>query len=95
MKAQGKIRGEGANMEFYSEKGKRWYPISEADMAHKTDAVTYWNTKGKYSGAKSREVRDWMLDAKNYELEHYSINRSEGAALGVTYDPPVALPKSP
>ena len=93
MRAQGRIRGEGENMEFYSEKGQQWYPIAEADMAHKTNAVTWWNTEGKYYGAKSSEVRQWMLSAENYELEHYSINRSEGALLrasGITYDPPLS-----
>lgn len=82
-------------MEFYSEKGKRWYPISEADMAHTTDAVTYWNTEGKFYGAKSPEVREWMLNSKHYELEHFSINRSEGARLGENYDPPVVCSGTP
>lgn len=75
-----RIRGDGADLEFKSSGGK-WYGIKEADMAHKQDAVTYWNSRGGFFGAKSREVRKWMLDPKNYELEHYSHNRSAGAKL--------------
>jgi hypothetical protein len=69
---------------------KQWYPLSKADMAHKTDAVTWWNDEGRSYGAKSPKVRDWMLDPNNYYLEHYSINRSQGAILGQTqnYLPP-------
>ncbi|PIO91205.1 hypothetical protein CBI55_25800 [Pseudomonas syringae] len=90
MRKEGKIRGEGARMRFKS-KDEKWYPIKEADMAHKTDAVTYWNTKGGYFGAKSPEVRQWMRDPKNYELEHFSTNRSAGAKLGQIYRPPESM----
>lgn len=58
-------------------------------MAHKTDAVSWWNKTGHKHGAKSKEVRKWMLDSKNYELDHFSINRSQGAKLGETYKPPL------
>lgn len=34
-----------------------WYPLSEADRAHKTDAVIWWNQTGRALGAKSEEVR--------------------------------------
>ena len=34
-----------------------------ADMAHLTDAVSWWNSTGRYYGAKSPEVREWMLDS--------------------------------
>ena len=57
-------------------------------MAHKTDAVTWWNEVGRDYGPKSKEVREWMLDSNNYYLEHYSINRSQGASLGRKYLPP-------
>ncbi|QQP77752.1 HNH/ENDO VII family nuclease [Bacillus sp. TK-2] len=66
----------------------KWRPLSEADMAHKIDAVTWWNEVGRKYGPKSKEVRDWMRDPDNYYLEHYSKNRSEGASLGQTYLPP-------
>ncbi|WHL26937.1 GH-E family nuclease [Pseudomonas juntendi] len=57
-------------------------------MAHKYDAVTYWNDRGGFFGAKSKEVRKWMLDSKNYELEHFSFNRSAGARLNQFYRSP-------
>ncbi|MFK4322966.1 hypothetical protein ABH946_005729 [Bacillus sp. RC145] len=83
-----KIRTVRGKTEFLDGNNK-WRPLSEADMAHKTDAVTWWNEVGrkKYK-PKSKEVRDWMLDPDNYYLEHYSKNRSEGASLGQTYLPP-------
>lgn len=89
MKQEGKIRtARGGKIEFKASDGK-WYNIKEADMAHKTDAVTWWNNTGRYYGAKSKEVREWMLDSKNYYLEHYSINRSQGAKLTERYLPPI------
>lgn len=89
MRAEGKLRENPitGKTEFQAS-DKNWYDLSKADMAHKTDAVTWWNTSGRHLGAKSKEVREWMLDSKNYELDHYSINRSTGAKLGQTYKPP-------
>ena len=52
------------------------------------DAVKYWNTTGRKHGAKSKEVRKWMLDSNNYTLDHYSLNRSAGAKLKEGYKPP-------
>ncbi|GGI28371.1 polymorphic toxin-type HINT domain-containing protein [Pedobacter mendelii] len=69
---------------FKDSKGD-WHDISKADMAHQTDAVSWWNKTGRNYGAKSKEVRDWMLNSKNYKLDHYSINRSQGAQIGETY----------
>ena len=63
---------------------------SRIDMAHRTDAVTWWNEVGKYFGPKSPQVREFMLNPDNYVLQHRSINRSEGASLGQTYDPPAS-----
>jgi hypothetical protein len=74
-------------MEFQASNGN-WYPLSEGDMAHKVDAVSWWNETGRQFGPKSPEVRAFMLDADNYTLDHYSINRSLGAKLGQTYLPP-------
>ncbi|WP_242174786.1 MULTISPECIES: GH-E family nuclease [unclassified Pseudomonas] len=89
MRADGKLRENPitGKTEFQAS-DKNWYDLSKADMAHKTDAVTWWNTSGRHLGAKSKEVRKWMLDSKNYELDHFSINRSAGAKLGQTYKPP-------
>ncbi|MGH0796964.1 hypothetical protein ACQVTT_22700 [Bacillus mycoides] len=73
--------------EFKASDGE-WYELSQADMAHRTDAVSWWNSVGRHYGAKSKEVRKWMLDSDNYELDHYSLNRSAGAKLGERYLPP-------
>lgn len=87
MRAEGKIIGTGKKMKFQSSDGN-WYPIADADMAHRRDAVAYWNKSGYKHGKKSEQVRKWMLDSDNYELEHYSSNRSKGASLGQTYRDP-------
>ncbi len=58
-------------------------------MAHQTDAVTWWNNVGREYGAKAPEVRAWMLDSKNYDLQPYWVNRSLGAKLGERYLPPL------
>ncbi|MHC1686051.1 MAG: hypothetical protein AB6733_24505 [Clostridiaceae bacterium] len=89
---------DGNVISFQSKKDGKWYPISEADMSHKNeeshpgqghrDAVRYWNEEGKYSGAKSEKVRDYMKNSKNYYLEYYRYNRSDGAKIRITYDPP-------
>ena len=76
--------------EFWDPDNKVWRNISEADMGHIHDAVTWWNDVGREFGAKSPEVRKWMLDSDNYVLEYYVTNRSKGAILGQTekYLPP-------
>lgn len=66
------------------------YPLADCDMGHKRDAVDYWNKEGIHHGAKSPEVRKWMLDPDNYRLEPSSINRSRGARNGMSYDDPPA-----
>nr|WP_249178797.1 GH-E family nuclease [Burkholderia vietnamiensis] len=88
MRKEGTLRDGPDGPEFKASDGE-WYPLKDADMAHKTDAVTWWNETGRGYGAKSQEVRDWMLDSKNYTLDHYSINRSLGAKIGETYLPPL------
>lgn len=66
---------------------KKWYTLDKADMAHKKDVVKWWNRTGRKYGKKAPEVRKWMLDSKNYKLDHYSINRSAGARLKDRYLP--------
>ena len=87
MRSEGKLKTIKGRTLFKAGDGK-WYDISKADMAHKVDAVEWWNSIGRKYGAKSKEVRKFMLDPDNYYLEHYSINRSQGAKLGKTYLPP-------
>ncbi|MXN75843.1 type IV secretion protein Rhs [Burkholderia sp. 4701] len=88
MRSQGKIIGTGPNMMYKASNGL-WHPISTADMTHKHDAVEYWNRRGGFFGAKSPEVRAWMLDPDNYELDHFSLNRSAGALLPMNYKDPL------
>jgi len=89
MRAEGKLRDniDTGRQEFQASDGK-WYDLKYADMAHNpVDAVTWWNEIGRQYGAKSPEVREWMLKSKNYTLEHYSINRAAGPKIGETYLP--------
>jgi len=92
MRAEGKIRTNSKTgvTEFLASDGE-WYDIAKADMAHKYDAVTWWNSTGRQYGARAPEARKWMLDPDNYYLELASINRSQGARLGKTetYLPPL------
>ena len=69
--------------------GQRWRNIKEADMGHKIDAVHWWNTEGRKYGAKSKEVREWMLNSDNYELQYYRANRSKGAQIKEIYKEPL------
>lgn len=43
---------------------------------------------GRYYGAKSPAVREWMLDSNNYVLDHDSLNRFAGTKLNENYLPP-------
>ncbi|MCU6226783.1 type IV secretion protein Rhs, partial [Morganella morganii] len=88
MRQENRIRGTGKRMQFRSSTDNKWYRIQDADMAHLTDAVKYWNQKGGYYGPKSKEVRAFMLDSKNYELEYFGHNRSQGASLPDRYKHP-------
>lgn len=45
-------------------------------------------SRGRNFGAKSPEVREWMLNSNNYELDQYTLNQSAGAKLTETYLPP-------
>lgn len=85
------LRGNPNNLELVTPKGP--VRIDETiDMAHKTDAVTWWNNTGRFFGPKAAEVRQFMLNSDNYMFQMRSENRSAGASLGVTYLPP-APPK--
>lgn len=65
-----------------------WRPLAETDMSHKTDAVSWWNSTGRYFGAKAPEVRNWMLKSDNYVLDYFRY-KSAGGKLTETYLPPV------
>jgi len=88
MRQQGKITGTPPNEKVYHEPTKKWYPLSECDMGHTVDAVTWWNKKGQIHGAKSDIVRAWMKKPEIYELEPRGVNRSRGAQIGENYNAP-------
>lgn len=87
MRSEGTLRGSSDSSEVLGSDGK-WYSIKDTDMGHKDGAVDYWNREGRYHGAKSKEVRDFMNDPDNYVLEPKNINRCNGAKCGQTYQPP-------
>jgi hypothetical protein len=83
IKRMGEEKRISADGKQYRYRDGNWYDIADADMGHyPVDAVTWWNEVGRFHGAKSDFVRDWMEDAKNYELEPPGANRSAGAKLG-------------
>jgi hypothetical protein len=88
MESEGKIINSANGIQFQAS-NEAWYPINEADMAHIVDAVSWWNETGRKYGPKSKEVLEFMRNPNNYYLEHYSINRSEGAKLREMYLPPL------
>lgn len=88
MQKEGTARIRRGKKEFWDPDNKKWRDIKEADMGHIEDAVKWWNRKGYKYGPKSKEVRDWMLDSKNYKYEYRGTNRSRGAQLKDTYRKP-------
>lgn len=78
--------------EVYHAGTNQWYPLEGTDMGHLHDCVNKWNTDLRQYGARSPEVRQWMLDSRNYELQPSSINKSNGAKLRERYQPPGPLP---
>ncbi|MFM2388472.1 MAG: hypothetical protein RLZZ437_27 [Pseudomonadota bacterium] len=69
-----------------------WRPVNRPDVHmghHPVDAVDWWNSTGRYTGARSQTVRDWMLDSNNYRFEYGPLNSSRGGATRSTYLPPV------
>jgi hypothetical protein len=91
MRREGKLKTiDGELMVYFDAPGekRKWWSLSDCDMAHRRDAVKYWNKSGFKHGAKSEQIRLWMLDPNNYELQPYWHNRSEGAKLGIGYRDP-------
>ena len=82
MRAEGKVIDDAIRGTMFKASDGEWYPLKLADMSHTTDAVSWWNSTGRAFGAKAPEVRQWMLDSGNYELDLFRINRSQGAVLG-------------
>lgn len=89
MESEGKVQPDSLGAKQVRGPDGKWHPIQETDMGHLHDAVNWWNAEGRKHGPKSPEVRKWMLDPDNYELEPSSINRSRGAKLKDRYLPPL------
>jgi len=91
MRKEGLLRTDpetGADVFF---DGKTWRPVDtpETHMGHHPiDAVDHWNDELRYTGAKSEEVRQWMLDSDNYRFEWGPENSARGGATSSRYLPP-------
>jgi RHS repeat-associated protein len=69
-----------------------WTRLSSAtcDQAHvPVDAVRYWNSTGRWLGARAPEIRNWMLNPENYTIQPRGMNRSAGGSLPDEYKPPI------
>lgn len=84
MTEEGKIRVVNGSNQFLASDGK-WYDFSQGDMSHIKAAVDWWNETGRFTGAKSNQVREFMRDYTNYYLEYKRINRAEGGAMKARY----------
>ncbi len=96
MRSEGRILGDGPllrgnpnGLQLITRDGTVVDIDGRVDMSHKTPVVSYWNEVGRFHGARSPPVRQFMLDPENYELEHSSTNRAAGARLRMKYLPPV------
>ena len=72
----------------------RLVQLADCDMGHVVDAVHWWNTNGRFTGARSAEVRSFMTDPANYEFEPRDINQLRGrrqAASGIRYLPSMKI----
>jgi RHS repeat-associated protein len=95
LKVQARMQAEGNLLRFGDRTMIRYYDASidryawmdmrYTDMAHRIDAVSWWNSEGIKFGPKSPEVRAFMLNPDHYELQPLSINRSKGALLKEVY----------
>jgi hypothetical protein len=94
MLREGKISGEGDDLRVYvqlNEAGEYgWVKIAFTDMGHVVPAVVAWNKWLFRTGARSRDVWEFMHNADNYQLQYFRLNRSRGALLRVTYRPPLS-----
>ena len=93
-KVQARMRGEGRLVGTQVRSGRdatgvalppgsfTWWPLSDCTMGHVIDAVTWWNTNGRFTGPQSQEVEDFMTDPINYEIEPAGPNSLRGSQLG-------------
>ncbi|MDO5612453.1 MAG: DUF4150 domain-containing protein [Paracoccus sp. (in: a-proteobacteria)] len=92
MRQEGTLRTDRHGRDEFLGEDNRWYPVDSPQTHmghHPVDAVDYWNETGRFHGAKSREVRDWMLDSSNYRFEYGPLNSARGGSTSARYLPPV------
>lgn len=92
MREKGLIRTNRRGQDEFLDENNVWRPVDspQTHMGHNpTDAVDYWNSEGRFYGAKSPEVRDWMLDSKNYRFEWGPSNSARGGQTTSRYLPPI------
>ena len=67
-----------------------WHDVKDCEMGHVIDAVTWWNSNGRFTGVQSAQVKAFMDSDINYELEPSVVNQLRGRAIGRTqrYDDP-------
>jgi hypothetical protein len=95
MERDGQISERGGKKWVKASDGE-WIPIEQADLAHRVDAMKWWNEEGKYWGPKHQKVKDFMNDPNNYTLDQVGPQRSAGAKLkDIGYDPPDPRPGGP
>lgn len=93
MRSEGTLRYDADLGEdvFLAENGQ-WYPVNRSNVHmghHPVDAVDWWNSTGRYFGAKSPEVRAWMRNSENYRFEYGPLNSGRGGATTSRYLDPV------
>lgn len=95
MERDGEIHERGGIRGVLAADGE-FVPLDKADLVHRTDAMKWWNTEGKYWGAKHPKVLEWMADPHNYTIGKPGPNRSAGAKLkDIGYDLPDPRPGGP
>jgi hypothetical protein len=76
------------DLEFLDPHTKDWLPIEYAQMGHIEGASVAWNNRLHPTGARSPQVRAFMLNIDNYRLESAYFNMFDGAVLAPSYKTP-------
>ena len=61
-----------------------WHDVKDCEMGHAIDAVTWWNSNGRFTGVQSAQVKTFMDSDINYELEPSVVNQLRGRTIGRT-----------
>ncbi|MGV2112114.1 PAAR-like domain-containing protein [Agrobacterium salinitolerans] len=91
MREEGLLRTNRRGQDEFLDENNVWRPVDSPQTHmghHPVDAVDYWNSTGRFHGARSQEVRDWMLNSDNYRFEWGPSNSSRGGQTRSRYLPP-------